>query len=357
MPITGTPGADVIDGTPAPDEIMGRGGDDRISGLDGNDTLLGNMGNDTLSGGAGDDRLDGGPGNDKLTGGDGADAFVFRDGYGNDVITDFDPATDRVHVSSAGAVTADDYLARIGADTDDTAILRLDDGSTLRFEGVTPDELTADNFVRERPPKCFVAGTLIATPRGEVPVDSLRPGDLVLTLDHGAQPILWIGRRRMHFGRKAHPHRPVRIAAGAMGPGLPRTDLLVSPQHRLLVTGPAARRFATGALAKAKGLCGRPGIAQDTTCTAADYLQFLLPRHGLVVANGLPAETFLPRAYGLASLEDEDRLSLLAQVPALADDPANGYGPPARPLLSMQQLATLPDAALTCTMAPLARAA
>ena len=75
------------------------------------------------------------------------------------------------------------------------------------------------------------------------------------------------------------------------------------------------------------------------------------------IANGLPAETFLPRAYGLASLEEEDRLTLLAQVPALADDPATGYGPPARPLLSMQQLATLPAAALTCPMAPLARAA
>lgn len=133
-----------------------------------------------------------------------------------------------------------------------------------------------------------------------------------------------------------------------MGHGVPHRDLMVSPQHRLLVAGPDGKRFAAGGLAKAKGLCGNPGIGQDRAHTSVEYLQLLLPRHGIVLANGVPAETFLPRAFALASLSAGNRASLCALIPVLADDPDIAYGPPARPILSMQQLATLPASALLC---------
>lgn len=348
MQITGTDGPDALDGSADPDAIEGHEGDDRLYGHGGDDTLEGDDGNDLLAGGDGDDLLDGGAGDDRLWGGEGADTIVFRDGYGHDVVMDFDVAAGRVALVSHGVTGWDDVAARLTPDHDGAALLRLDDGSTLRFEGLTVDDLRPENFDLPPPPVCLAAGTRIALPLGSAAVEDLRPGDRVLTLDDGAQPVLWVGRRQTRFGHGRHAHRPVLIRSGAMGGGLPSADLRLSPQHRLLVQGPPARRFAAGALAKAKGLCGRPGIAQEDACTAVDYLQVLLPRHGLMIANGLPAESFLPRAFALSCLGRADRAAILALVPALRDDPEGGYGPPARPILSMQALARLPDAALRC---------
>ncbi len=355
MQISGSSGGDIIDGSADPDDISGLDGDDQLYGHGGHDTLYGNEGNDMLAGGGGDDLLDGGAGDDKLWGASGADTIVFRDGYGHDTIMDFDPSVDFVNLASSGIETWADVQAHLGEDLDGTAMLTLDDGSTLRFEGLTVKDLSEDDFILPSAPICFAAGTLILTPRGEVPVERLQPGDLVQTLDHGPQPLLWVGRRLTSFGHGNHRHQPVRIAAGAMGHGLPYRDLMVSPQHRLLVAGPEGRRFGAGGLAKAKGLCGKPGIGQDSACTSVEYLQLLLPRHGIVLANGVPAETFLPRAFALASLSAVDRAALCALIPGLADDPDTAYGPPARPILSMQQLATLPGSALQC-LVPQARA-
>lgn len=90
---------------------------------------------------------------------------------------------------------------------------------------------------------CFTTGTRIRTPGGPVRIERLVEGDLVQTRDDGAQPIRWIGRRRMSGARLvAMPWlRPVRIAAGVLGQGVPDADLLVSPQHRVLVRGGVAR--------------------------------------------------------------------------------------------------------------------
>lgn len=361
----GGSGGVVIDGSADPDEIIGSDGDDRLYGHGGNDTLWGGPGDDRLYGGEGDDRLfgeegddllfggpgddllDGGPGNDMLWGGPGNDTFVFRDGYGHDVIMDFDPATDRVQLVSDGVAGWQDVQTRLGEDHDGTAILRLDDGSTLRFEGLRPEMLEEHHFELPAPPICLAGGTRIATPRGERAVEDLRPGDLVATLDSGPQPILWIGRRLTVFGHGLHPHQPVVIGAGAMGHGLPRTDLRLSPQHRLLVRGPAVgRRFAAGALAKAKGMVGRPGIRRDIACTSIEYFQLLLRRHCLLIANGLPVESFLPRGFALACLDPARKAEVLALLPGLRHAPDTAYGPPVRPILSMRRLAELPDAAL-----------
>ena len=367
---TGSGGNDALDGSADPDEMSGlegddtlhgHGGDDTLHGHDGNDTLYGDAGNDALygdggdddlHGGSGDDTLDGGAGDDTLEGGAGGDTVVFRDGYGHDVVMDFDPAEDRVSISSGGLETWEDVKARLHDNADGSAVLTLDDGSTLCFQGVSMRTLSEDDFVLSPPPVCFAAGTLIAVPGGEVAVERLRAGDLVRTLDHGAQPLLWTGRRRVDFGHGPHRHHPVRITAGAMGGGLPHRDLMVSPQHRLLVAGPAPRGVPAGALARARGLCGRPGIAQVADCTSIVYVQILLPRHGIVLANGAPAETFLPRAFGMATLPPADRAAVLACLPALARDAEAGYGPPARPILPMGRILALPPAALLAPTLP-----
>ncbi|MGL6210409.1 MAG: Hint domain-containing protein, partial [Paracoccaceae bacterium] len=90
---------------------------------------------------------------------------------------------------------------------------------------------------------CFTPGTWLSTPDGPRRIQSLRPGDLVETRDNGPQPVLWTGHRRMSGARLyAMPHlRPIRFRSGALGIGRPDEDLLVSPQHRMLVKGAAAQ--------------------------------------------------------------------------------------------------------------------
>lgn len=331
--------ADVLDGSADPDWVLGKGGDDRLYGHGDDDYLFGGEGDDTLFGGEGDDVLDGGAGDDLLAGGPGADIFVFRDGYDHDVILDFDLAGDRVAISSTGIERWQDVRDRLEPDTDGTALLRLDDGSTLRFNGLRVGDLGPDNFILEPPPVCFAAGTRILTPQGPVAVEDLAPGDLVLTMDAGPQPLRWIGRRRKVFGHGVHRHQPVVLPAGAMGQGLPVRDLHLSPQHRVLLRGTAAH--PRGVLAKAKGLIGRAGVRQDTGCTSVLYLQLLLDRHHILFAEGLATESFYPGPFALTTLAPTDQARLEALFPGLLNDPAAVYGPMARPELKLREILAL----------------
>jgi hypothetical protein len=346
MLITGSNSSDALDGSADPDELHGLDGDDDLYGHGGDDLLYGDDGDDMLAGGSGGDTLDGGSGNDTLWGGGGADRIIFRDGYGHDVIMDFDVTGGSVGLVSSGVTYWEDVQARLSPDHDGVALLTLDDGSTLRFEGLSISDLRQDHFALPNAPVCFVAGTRIATAQGEVDVAALRPGDLVLTLDEGLQPILWVGRKRTAFGHGVHRHQPILLRKGSMGHGLPLADLRLSPQHRVLVQGPPTRRFDRGGLCKAKALCPLPGAHPDTACTSVEYVQLLLPRHALVRANGLAVETFLPRAFALASLDAAARAEVTALVPGLAEDPDRAYGPPVRPILSLKAVEGLPLTAL-----------
>lgn len=337
--ISGGAGADALDGSADPDWIYGKDGDDTLYGHGGDDHLFGGEGDDRLFGGEGDDVLDGGPGNDTLVGGAGADVFVFRDGYDHDVILDFDTAEDRVAISSTGVEKWEDVRDRLMPDSDGTAILRLDDGSTLRFEGLRVGDMKPEHFVLEPPPVCFAAGTRILTPRGWVAVEDLRVGDPVVTLDAGPQPLRWIGRRRKVFGHGQHRHQPVVLPPGALGEGLPARVLQLSPQHRLLLRGTGDPR--RGVLAKAKGLIGRSGIRQDTDCTSVLYLQLLLDRHQILFAEGVPTESFYPGPFALTTLAPDDQAALEGLFPGLMDDPAGVYGPMAREELKLREILAL----------------
>lgn len=149
----------------------------------------------------------------------------------------------------------------------------------------------------QRGPVCFARGTLIRTPDGEQPIEDIHAGDLVWTLDHGAQPVRWAGMYRATAAMMARSaaFRPILIKAGALGWGRPQRDLIVSPQHRLLVASPiSARMFdGKGVLVAAKKLVGAPGIAPLPSCESVDYFHLLLPRHEILMANGAPAESLL----------------------------------------------------------------
>lgn len=338
--VSGTPGNDDLDGSIDPDLIAGDAGDDSLYGHDGNDSLYGDEGDDLLAGGEGDDLLDGGSGSDTLWGGSGSDTIVFRDGYDDDVVMDFDIAADGISLSSAGVETWSDVSDRIGSDTDGTALLTLDDGSSLRFEGLAPNQLNSSHFTIEPAPICLAAGTKVMTDQGWQSVDALVVGDLIATVDSGFQPLLWIGRYWKTFGHAQHRHHPIRVPTGAFGCGRPYVPLLLSPQHRVLIDDPACQKPG-GLFAKAKGLVDRHGIATDTRFTAIQYAQLLVPQHSVVFAEGVPVETFWPGPVAFGSLGTEDRQTLERLFPGIGTDPVAAYGPLARPCLTLRALRAL----------------
>jgi len=133
---------DVLDGGAGDDTLFGRGGEDILEGGTGDDTLFGNRGNDTLSGGDGNDFLDGGVGRDTLEGGAGNDTFVQHFGVrGVDEILDFNPAEDTIELRGLQNVSEFSITAEDGG-----ALIDGGAGIKVLVKGVTPEELTADNF-------------------------------------------------------------------------------------------------------------------------------------------------------------------------------------------------------------------
>jgi hypothetical protein len=136
---------------------------------------------------------------------------------------------------------------------------------------------------------CFLEGTRIAVPGGEIEVERLCPGDLVWTDSGVARPVRWLGVQTVSL-RFADPARvlPIRIPTGALGPGLPRRDLLVSPGHALLLDG---------LLVQAGALAGSGAIRRETRMPARfRYFHVELDSHDLLIAEGVPAESFLDAA-------------------------------------------------------------
>jgi hypothetical protein len=170
---------------------------------------------------------------------------------------------------------------------------------------------------------CFVAGTLIKTPGGYQPIETIRVGDMVTTLDHGPQQVRWVGLRRLsRTDLEANPAlRPIRIAQGALGEGLPVTDLLVSPQHRMLVSSKITRRMfdAEQVLVAAKQLLGLPGITQDSEHVSIVYGHLLFDRHEIVESNGAASESFFTGPEAIKSLGPIAQQEILSLFPSLGN--------------------------------------
>ncbi|HSU05546.1 MAG TPA: Hint domain-containing protein, partial [Acetobacteraceae bacterium] len=132
---------------------------------------------------------------------------------------------------------------------------------------------------------CFAAGTRIATSRGEVAVEQLTIGDEVLTPVDESRPIVWIGSRSIDCRRHPDPRKiwPVCIVAGAFGPDLPQRDLWLSPDHSV---------FVDEVLIPIKYLINDATIMQ-VSVDEVTYYHVELPRHDVLLAEGLPAESYL----------------------------------------------------------------
>lgn len=191
---------------------------------------------------------------------------------------------------------------------------------------------------------CFTPGTMIRTLRGVTRIEDLAPGDRILTRDDGPQPVVWTGHRRLTGARlHAMPDlRPIRFRTGALGLGRPDADLLVSPRHRMLVTGDAARALfnAPEVLVAARDLLNGASVAVDHGLREVTYVHVLLDRHQIVWANGLETESFHPAQSDLGLIDPAQRGALLARMPGLAADPLS-YGAEARRSLTPPEAAIL----------------
>ena len=191
---------------------------------------------------------------------------------------------------------------------------------------------------------CFTPGTLIDTPEGPRPVEALRPGDRIATRDDGAQELLWVGARRMTGARlHALPHlRPVRIRSGAFGIGRPTGDLLVSPQHRMLIRGAQARALFNEeeVLVQARDLVDGGAVRIEQGLPELRYIHLMFARHEVIRANGMETESFHPASTDLGMIAEDQRVGLLALFPEVARDPLS-YGAFARRALHSSEAAIL----------------
>jgi hypothetical protein len=185
--------------------------------------------------------------------------------------------------------------------TGTSATVDLSNGSVLTLSGVTgntggnwfvdtrPDSGVGTDVFLSTSPVCYATGTRILTATGERMVDSLQPGDIVLTLagdELDALPIKWVGRRRIDLTTHPRPETvaPIRIARGAVADGMPHSDLLVSPDHAILIDGK---------LICARQLINGTTIRQEMDATSIAYFHVELDAHAILLAEGLAAESYL----------------------------------------------------------------
>lgn len=189
--------------------------------------------------------------------------------------------------------------------------LETQDGGGTYFTQTDPDP----NNVT-----CFAAGTHIETRHGLMKVENLKRNDLIYTFDRTYKPLRGIFRRRVEPWElsKFPKLRPVRITAGALGSRTPQHDLLVSRQHRMVVSSPIAKRmFETDVLVAAIRLTNLPGIYVDENVRSVDYFHLLFDSHDVIFAEGAATESLFLGAETLRALPKATRAEINAIFPTL----------------------------------------
>jgi hypothetical protein len=166
---------------------------------------------------------------------------------------------------------------------------------------------------------CFTPGAMIATHRGELQVEHLAAGDKIITRDNGVQTVRWVGKTQMYMQDfQADPHLlPVFIRQGALGKGLPERDMMVSPNHRILVANERTTiRFAEReVLVAAKHLVSL-GV-RTVQSSGTTYIHFMCDRHEVVLADGIWTESFHPDDQSLKGVGNAQRLEIFEIFPEL----------------------------------------
>lgn len=367
--LIGGEGADYFDGSNATIEggigtrFSAGAGDDTIIGTSGNDELRGDNGADHLIGGRGDDWIyvNGNRYGDPTQPDVQVDTVYFGNGDGHDTLVGFNApvqgpdgtwsSIDKIELNGyfengvlrhPGMTNPDGSPISISDvqvldDGNGNAVLVFPGGESLTFLGVSPEELALPGQLHALGIPCFVRGTKIKCATGDIAVEDLRPGQLVVTRDHGLQPIRWVGGRKLHAAelRLMPKLRPIRICAGALGQGLPVEDLFVSPEHRVLVRSSIARRMfgAAEVLVAARQLLGLEGIETVDT-SEVEYFHILFDQHEILLSNGAETESLYTGVEAMKSVGAAAREEIFTLFPELRED---GPSEPARPFVEGRQ--------------------
>lgn len=373
---------DTLYGGAGDDSLGGGTGNDFLSGGWGNDTLNGGPGADTLNGDSGNDSInavdgegpcDTEPRGDHVSGGSGSDTIAFDDNdtvhgdSGNDMLIDKgdgdatvygDSGNDTFKLDSGAPVHAyggddrDTFDVGAAPASEDHGAMFFDGGEggcdydTLDLTGSGPLSIQYDphnpengtvTFYKPGSHKqevtghlefkniencvpCFTPGTLIATPRGEVAVENLVPGDKVITRDNGIQEIRWVGQRALDWRElSGNAHlQPILVRAGALGDGLPERDMMVSPNHRLLVANERTALYFEEheVLVAAKHVVNNQGI-HAVESMGTTYIHFMFDHHEVVLSNGAWTESFQPGDHTLAGMGNSQRSEIYQIFPEL----------------------------------------
>ena len=254
-------------------------GNDVVFGNDVFDTVVLGGGSDTVRAGSGGGMYVAGSGADTFFGGAGADYFNLGNFTTTEMVDGGGGSNTAIFAGNSSAYNDafNNGTITVSVKTTPGAVATLTNIQTLQF---------ADAVIPASSLACFAAGTRIATDNGEVAVEALRIGDsLRAVLGRGCKPIKWIGHRRVDCARHPDPARvwPVRIAAGAFGRGQPARDTLLSPDHAVLVND---------VLIPVKYLINGTTIAQVKR-RSVTYYHVQLAEHDVLLANNLPAESYL----------------------------------------------------------------
>lgn len=213
---------------------------------------------------------------------------------------------------------------------------------SLQFNAPKKDPTLAEPTPGDTGVICFAGGTLIHTDQGEVSIEDLKIGDNVLTADAGYQKLRWIGYKALDSDTlKSHPHLcPIRVRANSLGKGYPQRDLILSPQHRILVNGSIPQRMfgAREVLVAVKHLLELDGIEIADDLTEVTYVHILFDRHQIVWANGTLAESLYTGSEALKTLNN-DQLKEIAEIflelptDLFSDTKETISPPPARPII------------------------
>ena len=285
---------------------------DTLSGGSGDDTIFGQGGDDLIDGGTGADSLDGGAGNDSI---DVAQGDTATGGAGDDVfrLVDLAEAGSSAITLTGGEEDGDDDVLDLGGIGDRTTLsfttsptgelsgsIELIDGSILTFSGI-------DRII------CFTPGTMIQTAAGPRAIETLAPGDLILTRDRGLQPLRWLGKRTVPATDALAPVQidPI-LVPGATAP------LIASQQHRILWEGYRAQMLfgESEVLVAAKHLLSNPAV-RLLEGGEVTYIHMLFDHHEVVYANGMPTESFYPGDMALCSVTDRSRSEMFKLFPEL----------------------------------------
>ncbi len=181
---------------------------------------------------------------------------------------------------------------------------------------------------------CFVTGVLLDTPCGPKAVEDLCVGDEVSLFEGGAAPIAWIGHRKVTAQEQAASPalKPVMIKAKALGEDSPSADVWVSQQHRILMKGPMAEVMfgSDEVLVPAHTLCNDTSVLVDHGYGDVDYFHIMFDRHQIVIANGLPTESFYPGPAALRAMDEKTLEEFRMLFPEIAE---KGFDDSARPML------------------------